>query len=95
MRAGLPVVASDLPGIREQFGDMPDALLMAEGDDATLARHLSMLAGDSARRAALGQLSRARWEQAFGIAPMADATWAVYRQALGRRVSEPMPTERA
>lgn len=95
MRAGLPVVASNLPGIREQFGDMPEALLVAEGDDAALSRHLSMLAGDGARRATLGRLCRARWEQAFGIGPMADATWAVYRQALGRRVSEPMPTERA
>ncbi len=89
MRAGLPVVASNLPGIREQFGDMPEALLVAEGDDAALSRHLSMLAGDSARRATLGRLCRARWRaRRSGSAPSPDATWAVYRQALGRRVSE-------
>ncbi|WP_420993373.1 glycosyltransferase family 4 protein [Cupriavidus sp. 30B13] len=85
MRAGLPVAASDLPGIREQLDDGACGLLVPGNDEATWAAALQRLAGDASLRAALGQAARARWAREFGLAPMAEATWAVYQQALAGR----------
>ncbi|WP_454765588.1 glycosyltransferase family 4 protein [Cupriavidus campinensis] len=95
MRAALPVVTTDLPGIREQFGDTSAAILVRDDDDAALANHLVTLAGDRTRRVTLGERARARWEQAFGIEPMANATWDIYRQVLRRPATASMPAERA
>lgn len=95
MRAGLPVVASDLPGIREQFRDTSAAVLVAGNDEAVMADALVTLACDPARRMAMGQAARARWAQAFDIDTMANATWKIYQQALGQPVTTAMPTERA
>ena len=86
MRTGLPVAASDLPGIREQLEDGACGLLVPGNDEAAWAAALQRLAGDAGLRASLGQAARARWAREFGLAPMAEATWAVYQQALaGRR----------
>ncbi|MGZ2498857.1 glycosyltransferase involved in cell wall biosynthesis [Ralstonia sp. 151470066-2] len=92
MRAGLPVVASDLPGIREQFGTTPAALVVGN-DEAVMADILVALATDPARRKAMGQAARKRWEQAFGIAPMAEATWQIYQGTLGLPPTTPQPTK--
>lgn len=82
MRAGLPIVASDLPGIREQFDTAPAALI-APDDDASMADTLTALAADPDLRRAMGEAARKRWEQAFGIEPMVKATWQIYQRALG------------
>lgn len=95
MRAGLPVVASDLPGIREQFDDTSAAVFVPENREIAIADALEALARDPARRVGMGQAARARWEQAFQIAPMANATWHVYQQALGHPVTAAIPMERA
>ncbi|QET02591.1 glycosyltransferase family 4 protein [Cupriavidus pauculus] len=84
MRAGLPVIASDLPGIREQLGD-DDGRLIAGNDVDALAAALCELAASPALRAALGQRARARYLRDFGLDAMADATWRVYREALADR----------
>jgi len=83
MRAGLPVVATDLPGIREQLDDGRCGILAATGDVNSLAGALQRLAGDPRLRAQLGTDARARWAGSFGQAPMADATWNVYQLAAG------------
>lgn len=93
MRAGLPVVASDLPGIREQLGhadgaDGADARLIAGNDVDALAHALRELAASPALRAALGAQARARYVRDFGLDAMADATWRVYRQALAGRSAD-------
>jgi glycosyltransferase involved in cell wall biosynthesis len=43
MAAGLPIVASDLPGLREVLRDEENALLVPPDDVATLARALERL----------------------------------------------------
>jgi glycosyltransferase involved in cell wall biosynthesis len=85
MRAGLPVVASDLPGIREQLDDGACGVLVAGRDEHAWTAALARLAGDAPLRASLGHAARTRWAQEFGLGPMAEATWAVYRQALAGR----------
>jgi len=99
MRAGLPVVASDLPGIREELGEesgaAPAGLLVPGNDEVAMADALTALAGDPSRRAAMGQSARGRWSEAFGVEAMADATWKVYEQALGSRQTAALPAEGA
>ncbi|WP_374703236.1 glycosyltransferase family 4 protein [Cupriavidus pauculus] len=82
MRAGLPVIASDLPGIREQLGDGRCGVLVPGDDPAAFADALRQLADDAPTRAMTGAAGRLRWEQAYGLEPMVRATWAVYQQVL-------------
>lgn len=82
MRAGLPVVATDLPGIREQLDGGRCGMLCAPGDVAALAAALGALARDPIRRARLGDAGRQRWAAHYGIEAMAEATWQVYREAM-------------
>lgn len=82
MRAGLPVIASDLPGIREQLGEGRCGVLVSDNDPAAFADALRQAAADAAARAAAGAAGRLRWEQAYGLEPMVRATWTVYQQVL-------------
>lgn len=85
MRAGLPVVASDLPGIREQLDGGQCGELLPRNDESALADALSGLARDANRRATLGDAARRRWQQHYGLDRMTQATWAVYQDVLGNR----------
>jgi glycosyltransferase involved in cell wall biosynthesis len=60
MLAGLPVVASDIPGPREQVVPGVTGLLVPRGESGPLAAALAALAADPARRAAMGAAGRAR-----------------------------------
>jgi len=54
MAAGLPLVASDLPSLRELLEDGIDAVLVPPDDPAALAEGIARLAGDPTLRARLG-----------------------------------------
>lgn len=56
MAAGLPVVATDTPGVREALGAVET--LAPAGDDATLAEHLVGLLADPVRRLQIGHANR-------------------------------------
>ena len=84
MRAGLPVVAADVGGVREQVTDGETGYLVPSGDDATLARRLQTLVDDPSLRRQMGQAGRARYEGEFTLDRMVERTWAVYRDALTR-----------
>jgi len=60
MACGLPLVASDLPSLRELLTDEVDALLVAPDDPAALAAGLRRLLDDEELRAALGERLRGR-----------------------------------
>jgi glycosyltransferase involved in cell wall biosynthesis len=60
MLCGLPVVASDIRGPREQVVDGETGLLVPAGEVAPLARALARLAADGALRARMGEAGRAR-----------------------------------
>jgi glycosyltransferase involved in cell wall biosynthesis len=60
LAAGLPLVASDLPSLREILTHEGDALLVAPDDEAALAAGIARLAGDADLRARLADAGRAR-----------------------------------
>jgi glycosyltransferase involved in cell wall biosynthesis len=70
MAAGLPVVATDVGGMAEQVEDGVTGRLVPRGDPAALAKALSELASDAARRAAYGAAGRARVAERFDVARM-------------------------
>ena len=82
MRAGLPIVASDLPGIREQLADGNYGRLVLGSDVQQWAAMLLQLAGSPEERERLGNDARQHWEQHFGMGSMADATCQVYQDVL-------------
>jgi glycosyltransferase involved in cell wall biosynthesis len=58
MACGLPVVASDLPAIRDVVRDGENGLLFAQGDAGALAAALRRLRDDPGLRARLGERGR-------------------------------------
>jgi glycosyltransferase involved in cell wall biosynthesis len=80
MAAELPIVASDIPGIRELLH--PDAGVLHDvGDWSSLARMIDVLSEDSANGLALGRTARRRIEEA-GLSWTATAGRyaAIYRE---------------
>jgi glycosyltransferase involved in cell wall biosynthesis len=59
MSCGVPVVASDLPAVREVIRDGENGRLFPEGDPHALAGALRQLIGDGALRGRLGRRARA------------------------------------
>jgi glycosyltransferase involved in cell wall biosynthesis len=65
MALGLPVIASDLPCLREVIEDGITGFLVAPGEVVQLARRTRMLLDDASLRAHLGNAARAMVEQRF------------------------------
>jgi glycosyltransferase involved in cell wall biosynthesis len=82
---GLPVVATDVGGNGELVADGATGLLVPAGDAAALAHALGLLAGDPARRAALGAAARARVERELSLDAMVAAYDALYRELADAR----------
>jgi glycosyltransferase involved in cell wall biosynthesis len=57
MRAGLPVVGTDVPGIREAVGEAGQVFLAPPGDPAAMAEVIVRFARDPALRARVGQVN--------------------------------------
>lgn len=68
MLTGLPVIASDLPGTREQVVPEATGLLVPPKQTAPLASALARLAGDPDLRARMGQAGRTRALERFNEA---------------------------
>ncbi|MDE2515586.1 MAG: glycosyltransferase family 4 protein [Rhodospirillales bacterium] len=77
MLAGLPVVGSDIPGLREQVVPGETGLLVAVRDGGALAAALARLAGDPALRARMGAAGRARALERFDEAKVLARTIAL------------------
>jgi glycosyltransferase involved in cell wall biosynthesis len=73
MAAGLPIVATDVPGNRELVSDDVDALLVPVGDADALSAAIGRLLAERELARALGAAAREQAERRFGIAEMADA----------------------
>ena len=58
MAAGLPVIASDLPGVREAVAAEGGAVLVAPGNATALAEAIGRLAADGDERARLSAAGR-------------------------------------
>jgi glycosyltransferase involved in cell wall biosynthesis len=90
MRAGLPVVATDVGGIAEAVGHEETGLLVAAGDRGALRNALSHLIDDPAMRARLGEAGRTRYLAHFTSEQMVEDTLRVYDRARSA-TSTPLP----
>jgi glycosyltransferase involved in cell wall biosynthesis len=84
MAAGLPVVATRVPGHVDVVEDGVTGLLADPDDPADLAGKAAALLTDADRRAAMGAAARRRVTQEFGIDRMVAETAAVYRDLVAR-----------
>jgi glycosyltransferase involved in cell wall biosynthesis len=83
MAAGLPVVATDLPGIRRALGgEAAGPGLVPVGDAEALAERLLDLLGNAAKRTDGGRRNRERAIREFSVEAMAERMTAVIREAL-------------
>jgi glycosyltransferase involved in cell wall biosynthesis len=80
MSAGVAVVATDYPGMREALG--PAAVLAREKDAADLADKILQMAADPHRRASLGLQGRLRVNSEFSVERMSNATTRVILREL-------------
>ena len=80
MRAGLPVVASDVGGVKELVKDGVNGYLVAKGNVSMLAEKLVALKRDRQLCHAMGTKSREKYENEFGINKMIDSIVRVYKE---------------
>ena len=85
MAAGLPVVATDVGGVRELVADGETGLLVPAGDPARLADALGSLLADPALRRRLGAAGHARARERFDLRALRDAHLELYARELTRR----------
>lgn len=78
MRAGVPVVLTDVVGNRDTVEDGVSGLLVPPGDVAALARTVGTLLADRELAARLGRAGRERVRERFSLAAMASALGDLY-----------------
>jgi phosphatidylinositol alpha-mannosyltransferase len=83
MAAGLPVVASDIPGYREVVADGREGLLVPPGDAGAVAAALERVLGDRSLAARLGAAGRKR-SQDYRWERVVDDVERAYADALPR-----------
>jgi glycosyltransferase involved in cell wall biosynthesis len=82
-----PIIASDVPGCREVVRPGGTGLLVPPRNVDELAAAIAALAGDPARRAAMGRAARAMVECEFAEDIVASETLAVYQAALREKAA--------
>lgn len=91
MRAGLPIVASAIPGsgVNHVVADEISGLLVPPGDAAALAAALLRLIADPELCKRLGKAGQRRWQDEFTLERAGRATLALYREVLDADSPEP------
>ncbi|HWE51212.1 MAG TPA: glycosyltransferase family 4 protein [Bryobacteraceae bacterium] len=92
MRAGLPIVATNVGGVGESVTHGVNGLLTPRGDTAALAKALKRLLTDRELRGQMSIASRKIFEQRFTAEQMFRKTFAIYRQAVSGPVGEYEPS---
>ena len=80
LAAGLPVVASDIPGNRDVIIDGENGLLVDPERPEDIAAALSRVMSDQALRDRLGRRGRRTVEQSYSIAATAERYMSLYRE---------------
>jgi glycosyltransferase involved in cell wall biosynthesis len=83
MAAGVPVVAYDVPGVRELVQHDVTGLLAPPGDTNALAALIEQLLADPARAANLGAAGRERVRREFTLAAQVEGHVAAYERLGG------------
>jgi glycosyltransferase involved in cell wall biosynthesis len=84
MAMGLPIVASDIPSVREVVEPGTNALLVDPTDDRALADAIGALLDDPERRRAFGAQSRRIFETRFRLDASVHAMYAFYERLTAR-----------
>ncbi len=87
MRAGLPVIASDVGGISEEVIDGETGLLVPPGSVEALSGALKLLLSDKRLRRCMGRAGRKRFEKLFLADAMIRRTGALYEEVLEERLA--------
>lgn len=82
MAAGLPILATDIPALREVCGVSSDLALCAPGDAQGLAERLLQLTWDPGQRQLLGEANRQRVREMYSPERMARQMVAVMEQSI-------------
>jgi len=82
MRAGLPVIASNVGGVRESVRDGETGFLVPQGDVDALCDRLRLFLTSPADRARMGAAGRALYDMRFSIERLVTDTTAVYEAVL-------------
>jgi len=85
MRAGLPVIASDVGGLREMIASGADGELVPAEDPQELASRLERLLEHPRERARLGRAARVSSGDRFGVESMVEQYLQLYLSLSGRR----------
>ena len=88
MRAGLPVIASDVGGVAEAVSDGDNGFLVPTGDCGRLRQRLEQMLSDADLRIRMGLQGRRRYEEDFTLQKMLERTAAVYHSMLPGRSAE-------
>ena len=88
MRAGLPVVVSDVGGSAEAVEDGMTGFVVPPRDVEALRKALAKLVTDPDLRSRMGAAGRRLYEEKFTFERMLEATVSVYRQVLKEREQE-------
>ncbi len=91
MRAALPVIASDVGGVREAVVNGENGFLVGRSDDGVLADRLRRLIASPALRVRMGAEGRARYERQFTFERMLEQTCVVYREVIGPPPARSLP----
>lgn len=86
MRAGLPVIASNIGGISEEVIDGETGLLVTLGSVEALSSALERLFASKALRMSMGRAGRKRFEDMFMAETMLKRTAALYKTVLEERL---------
>ncbi|MEJ7839577.1 MAG: glycosyltransferase family 4 protein, partial [Thermomicrobiales bacterium] len=96
MRAGLPVLVSDVGGAGESIVDGESGFLIPAGNAATLRERILLLTEKPERRELMGNAARRRYESAFSADTMVRRTLNLYDDVVnGRRSTRPKYAQRS
>jgi glycosyltransferase involved in cell wall biosynthesis len=84
MAAGLPVIATRVPGLVDLVVDGQTGILVERDDVVALAEAIHTLAGDTGLRTRLGQAGRERITERFGIDACVQAHERLYTEVVSR-----------
>ena len=87
--AGLPVVATDVVGLRGILDDRRNSLVVPVGDARALARALAALAGQPSLRESLARSGQDDFAKRFELSASADRMAELYR-AVAKRENVPV-----
>lgn len=78
MRAGLPIIASDVGGVRESVIDSVNGFLIQRGDFDSLTKKILITTQDDSLRSLMGVNSRRLYEESFTFDVMANKNMEIY-----------------